>query len=324
MIAAVCMAGALHAQRTRSSLSAGEQRSAEKGLKDNRYFFYFIDSSISNGGTDEEKKIFREAVQRDIIAQLLYMKFLFSDSFQEIRKSQELLISLYRTSLKRDINDTTMILNRFAQNVIKSDTASARNYLRLGYREMSSGRIRLGMADNYRESLYSMRLYEYVAAIKKVHQGKRFAFFSILESTLPVGEASEFGYMNYKELHRAVGERAAAASGIVPPDEGAGLIARLNRLDGLNRKRLYYERRKRNEKAGEIAAEIEGLKKEIREIDEGLALKYGEYKEKKELYMLFHADSYYRTPEDKTLFDTIWEDPRLQEIKDFGEYLKKQ
>ncbi|MBN1531973.1 MAG: hypothetical protein JXA20_04865, partial [Spirochaetes bacterium] len=63
--ATLCLTGDLHAQRTRSSLSAGEQRNAEKGLRDNRYFFFFINSSVTNHGTDEEKRIFTEAIRRD-------------------------------------------------------------------------------------------------------------------------------------------------------------------------------------------------------------------------------------------------------------------
>ena len=46
-----------YAQRTKSSQNAGEQRKAEKGLKDNKYFLYFIDPSVTNFGGDEEKKI---------------------------------------------------------------------------------------------------------------------------------------------------------------------------------------------------------------------------------------------------------------------------
>ena len=173
------------AQRTKSSLSAGEQRSAEKGLKDNRYFFYFLNSSVSNLGNEEEKALYREAVQRDLIAQQLYMKFLFHESFTEVRHSQKLLISCYRKVLRRDIAATGVLLNEFAAEVLHGDDAQARNYLHLGYREREVATQFFVMADNYQERLYSMRLYKYVKAIKNAKQGKRYAILAMISIRTP-------------------------------------------------------------------------------------------------------------------------------------------
>lgn len=210
LIALSCItAGAdLRAQRTKSSLSAGNQRNAEKGLKDNRYFFYFINSSITNLGTDDEKKMFREAIQRDIIAQQLYMKFLFLESFREIRHAQKILIELYRITLARDIGSARGLLNGFAPAVVKSKDYLARHYLRLGYRDTEDARIDMMMADNFQENLYSMRLYRYSKAIKKVKHGRRYAFFSMLEATTTREDRRELGRHNYEELR----EMIAAAS----------------------------------------------------------------------------------------------------------------
>ena len=195
----------LAAQRTKSSLSAGNQRNAEKGLKDNRYFFYFINSSITNLGTDEEKKMFREAIQRDIIAQQLYMKFLFLESFREIRHAQKILIELYRVTLARDIGSARGLLNGFAPSVVKSKGHLARHYLRLGYRDTEDARIDMVMADNFQENLYSMRLYRYSKAIKKVKHGRRYAFFSMLEATTTRTDRRELGRHNYDELKEMIG-----------------------------------------------------------------------------------------------------------------------
>jgi len=194
----------ISAQRTKSSLSAGEQRSAEKGLKDNRYFFYFINSSITNLGTDLEKKMYKEAIQRDIIAQILYMKFSFHESFVEIRKSQQILIGLYRLTLKRDIKTTKKLLNNFARSVINSKDHLARHYLKLGYRDATTAKIDMTMADHYRKSLYSMRLYKYVRAIKKAKHGKRYAFFSIIESKTPIEKKKKLGLLNFDKLKEVI------------------------------------------------------------------------------------------------------------------------
>jgi len=173
---------AANAQRVKSSQRAGEQVKAEKGLRDNKYFFYFINSSISNRGSDEEKKIYREAIQRDILSQLLYMRFFFKESYGEIRKSQKLLISNYRTSLTRDIESTRAMLNDLSPQVFKHKDRDALLYLRLGFRDLKVAGIYMGMGDSMRESLYSLRLNKYVEAIKTARHGMRYAMLALLSN----------------------------------------------------------------------------------------------------------------------------------------------
>jgi len=193
------------AQRTKSSLSAGEQRSAEKGLKDNRYFFYFLNSSVSNLGNDDEKALYREAVQRDLIAQQLYMKFLFHESFIEVRHSQKLLINCYRRVLRRDIAATGVLLNEFAAEVLHGDDARARNYLHLGYREREVSSQFFVMADNYQEQLYSLRLYKYVKAIKNAKQGKRYALLAMISIRTPHDQALH-NPLTFKDIMDRIGQ----------------------------------------------------------------------------------------------------------------------
>lgn len=172
----------LHAQRTKSSQRAGEQVKAEKGLKDNRYYFYFINTAITNNGTNEEKKKFKEAIQRDLIAQLLYLRFHFRESYIEIRKSQKLLVDTYRVLLLRDVESSRALLNNFAHDVFRSGDTDARSYLKFGYRDLKVAMMYLAMGDNIRESLYSMRLNKYVEAIKTAKHGMRYALLSRLRS----------------------------------------------------------------------------------------------------------------------------------------------
>lgn len=217
----IAFMGTAQAQRTKSSLHAGKQRNAEKGLKDNRYFFYFINMSITNLGTDDEKKEFKEAIQRDIIAQNLYMKFMFGESFDEILKSQKILIGLYQKTLNRDIAASKKLLNGFAPAVIRNNDYLARHYLHLGYRDTTDARIDLMMADNFDERLYSMRLYRYSKAIKKVKHGKRYALFALLQNKYaqdrkkglgPQGvkdKKKEFGRHTYDELKKLIAEASS-------------------------------------------------------------------------------------------------------------------
>ena len=252
LLIVIALSSVGHAQRTKSSLSAGEQRYAEKGLKDNRYFFYFINSSISNLGTDEEKKLFKEAIQRDMIAQLLYMKFLFHYSFVEIKRSQKILIDLYRMTLKRDIGITRDMLNDFARSCINSDLHKSKHYLKLGYRDLAVAKMYLKMADHYRETLYSHRLYKYVRAIKKAKHGKRYAFYSILEAQSGTPRYTAWSLFSFEDME--------------------------NKIRGIS-------------------------------------------DDKGEYYATVHYDNYYRTKNGKSFFDLTWENPQLEEIPEYQEYL---
>ncbi len=254
MIAMIFTAFSLYAQRTKSSLSAGNQRNAEKGLRDNRYFFYFINASITNRGTDDEKKMFKEAIQRDIIAQSLYMKFLFRESFVEIRNAQAILINLYRMTLGKDIDETKMLLNKFAPMVIQRKSCLARHYIRLGYRDAADAKADMVMADNFQARLYSMRLYRYSKAIKKIKHGKRYALFSLIEAKAVPDRKRELGLLGFNKLK-------------------------------------------------ELIAQTSG-------------------DDQKDFHLLIHTDNYYKSKDEKSFYDRIWEKPDLDEIKEYEEYLK--
>ncbi len=243
----------IYGQRTKSSQRAGEQVKAEKGLRDNRYFFYFINSSISNFGGEEEKKIYKEAIQRDILAQLLYMRFQFHEAYTEIRKSQKLLIDLYGITLRRDIGMTKGLLDEFAPLVIESRENKARTYLWLGYRDMKSADVNMVMGDNFREPLFSMRLYQYVKAIKLAKHGKRFALLARIEQSVPATDKRPYGRFGYDDIDKMITK-------IFPPD------------------RLEY-------------------------------------------YRMIHMDNYYRSKGGMSFYDTIWENPAVQTLEEYRQYM---
>jgi hypothetical protein len=198
-------------QRSQSSTKAGEQRKAEKGLNDNRYFIYFINSSITNYGSDKQRELFREIVQRDIMSQFLYMKFLFNESYFQIRKSQEQMISLYREVLSSEIVSAKKQLDSFAPVVVTSKDALAKHYLYLGYRETTSTKNEMIMADSYRTTLFSMRLYRYVKAVKRVKEAKKYALFAAVRMKQSPQEKVKQKSITYDEIEQKL-------PGMVPKD----------------------------------------------------------------------------------------------------------
>ncbi len=183
----------------KASTKAGEQRKAEKGLKDDRYFIYFLNTTVTNYGNDQQKKVFREIIQRDIFSQFLYMKYMFFESFREIRKCQKSLIDMYKEFLTQDIMMTRTELDLFAAKVVTSKDPLARLYLKLGYRETVNTSIEMGMADHYRETLYSMRLYKYVKAIKRIKEAKKYAFFAYLRASQTKDEKQQNKQLTFDE-----------------------------------------------------------------------------------------------------------------------------
>lgn len=201
----------VYSQRSQSSTKAGEQRKAEKGLNDNRYFIYFLNSSITNYGTDNQRELFKEILQRDIMSQFFYMKFLFYESYVQIRKSQNQLITLYREILASEIISAKKQLDSYAPEVVTSKDALAKHYLYLGYRETTATKTEMVMADSYRETLYSMRLYRYVKAIKRVKEAKKYALFAAVRLKQTPQEKIKQKPITYEEIEQKL-------PGMVPKD----------------------------------------------------------------------------------------------------------
>lgn len=173
----------LYAQRTKSSQAAGEQQKAEKGLKDNEQFMYFINFSVSNGAVEQERALFKQAILHDKFARFLYMQFRFKNSFQQIRKAQELLISLYSLVLIRHIGEGKKLLDTVSPGPILTNHHRSKHYCGLGYRNNEQARKYMIMADNYRQTLFSLRLYKYVQALKLAKLAKRYALIAYIAFT---------------------------------------------------------------------------------------------------------------------------------------------
>ena len=174
-----------YSQETKSSTHGGVIRRVEKGLKDQEYFFYFIDSTITNSGSDEEKDIFIEAIRRDLIARMLHLRFEFNPAMKEIIKIQELLITLYSKAAIREIENANNLFKEISQGILNGSDSSAKNYLALGYRSADSAKKMMMKADHLPEKNYSIRIYEYVKSIKSAKYGKRYAILAFIESMVP-------------------------------------------------------------------------------------------------------------------------------------------
>lgn len=189
-----------YSQRTKSSQYAGSQRHAERSLKDHKYFFPFIDPSVSNYNIEDEKNIFTDAIRRDIIARSLFMKFSFNSSVVEVKKIQDMLIILFKKVIERDSNEALAMLNETAPEIMESGDARAKKYMSLGYRSVKWARTTSMMSDNLPPTNYSVRLYEYVKAIKNAKYARRYAILAIIEKRLPAEKKGRINYNKYETV----------------------------------------------------------------------------------------------------------------------------
>ncbi len=195
----------IYGQKASGSIKAGEQKKAEKGLKDDRYYIYYINSTITNFGTDEEKNIFADAVKRDIVAQFFYLRYMFTEAYREIRTTQKTLIGLYRKKIDDDYEQVMMVFNGLAAQVINEDDFLAKEYLRLGYRNAKTALIEKNMADHYKLSLFSMRLHKYTRSMKRLKESKRYAVLTLIRLNIDDSEKIKQKKYSFEEISAKLG-----------------------------------------------------------------------------------------------------------------------
>lgn len=287
LLISILLTGPLSAQRTKSSLSSGNQRRSEKGLKDNKYFFFFINPAVSNNGIEDEKTLFTEALRRDLIARMLYMKFSFDLSFGEVTRSQALLIDLYRKVLTREIAESRSLLNDSAAEVMESGDYMAKKYMALGYRSLKWAEKVMLMADNLPEKNYSIRLYEYVKAIKNLKMAKRYAVAALLEKRITDDEIKRIIDEEIRQLEQEKKSEATERE--------------RNRITSRIKKSINY-----------------------RTYDGIIPLIEKYIPDKKEKYLAVHRDNYYRTAPGQSIYDAIMNDPGLENIPEYSTYRKEK
>lgn len=200
MLILALMINPAYSQRTKSSQYAGSQRHAERSLKDSRYFFHFIDPSITNYNIEDEIGIYTEAIRRDLLSRTLFLKFSFNTSLTEVKKTQNLLIVLFKKVIERDISEALAMLNDTAPEIMESGDPAAKKYMSLGYRSAKWARTVSMMSDNLPPTNYSIRIYEYVKAIKNAKYAKRYAILALIEKRLPPERKGRINYNRYETV----------------------------------------------------------------------------------------------------------------------------
>jgi|JI8StandDraft_1071087.scaffolds.fasta_scaffold01085_6 hypothetical protein len=144
------------------------------GLKDNYEFLKILSSTITNRGSDEQKKYFKRCVQHHIESEILHLQMDLGRSYAELRRTQGLLIALYIMVLDEEVKELDEELGRLARLANGKEKTETRLYLRLGYREIAVAKQRLLVGKNIRPYLYLMKLQELSFSLKSLKQAEKY------------------------------------------------------------------------------------------------------------------------------------------------------
>lgn len=166
--------------------SFSDQTTTERILRENKGFINFIDICVTNFGkekiTDFENK-FKTIYQAHFNAQVAYLQSEYKNSYYNIRRSQKQQIDMTSGVLKQVyLEDSKVILDKLAPEIIRSKNARARLYLTLGYRDRAVGRNYEIVADASNPKLYSYKIFRYIEGVKLARRAKRYGFLALYES----------------------------------------------------------------------------------------------------------------------------------------------
>lgn len=165
----------------------------QRKLIENKYFFRFINISVSNFGDDEDKAMLLKAARLNYSAHKNHLKGEYDAAFVDIRSAHLALKKLYdRILWTRYLVDTRKILDASSPIVVGSRDKRAEKLLRLGYRDLVESARILRTARNINRFLYSTKVRQYIDAIKLARQGKRYAMLALIECRTTIEDKKDF------------------------------------------------------------------------------------------------------------------------------------
>lgn len=182
-------------------------------LEFNRTAIEFLDNAISNlpdpksedtksDFPDRMRKLYDTAIQHDFYGQLWYLQGNYSNTYRELKKSENALQEAYRRILINYIDETWILLEEAAPLVVRTRDHGARHLLRLGYRDLESSRMFFQRGYNIKPTLHQNQISQYREGIKRIRRGRRYAILSLIEAKLPDAEKSKFQVVTLDDMRR--------------------------------------------------------------------------------------------------------------------------
>lgn len=163
-----------------------DQTTTERILGENREFVEFMNICVTNFGKGRIENIndkFTKVYQYHFNGQVGYLQSDYKNAFHHVRESQRNHVDLCGEVISKIyLEDSKVILDKLAPEIIKSKNARARLYLTLGYRDRAVGRNFQTISDASNPKLYSYKIFRYIEGIKMARRAKRYGFLALYES----------------------------------------------------------------------------------------------------------------------------------------------
>lgn len=163
-----------------------DQTTTERILGENREFIEFMNICVTNFGKGRIENMndkFTKVYQYHFNGQVGYLQSDYKNAFHHVRESQRNHVDLCGEVIgKIYLEDSKVILDKLAPEIIKSKNARARLYLTLGYRDRAVGRNFQTISDASNPKLYSYKIFRYIEGIKMARRAKRYGFLALYES----------------------------------------------------------------------------------------------------------------------------------------------
>ena len=165
---------------------------SEKILHDTEYFLRFLDMAVTNFGEKQHVKALVEANDLKFKAHLEYLQGNYAQSYKLVKRSQELLNTLYFEMVAIYDKDAEKLLQISAPIIVQAKDKTARLFLRRGYRDLKLNRNFKKIGKNTTRFLYSKKIRHYIDSIKQCRRSKRYAFLALIESKTPLEEKTKY------------------------------------------------------------------------------------------------------------------------------------
>lgn len=146
----------------------------ERGLKSNRFFIEAIDATISNYGDEIEKSVYKRCIQHQIETNILQMQFELGSSYDEMKRTQDLLNKLYNYLVLSEYRKVKSELSQLGKPVAQNQNAEAKAHLSLGFQELAKASQKILISRNTREYLYKNRIELLYQALKHIKQARKY------------------------------------------------------------------------------------------------------------------------------------------------------
>jgi len=178
------------------------EESTRRTMEAGHEFIKYIDICVTNFGSKEDIDKFHKANEHYYNAALLNLRNQYSEAYQELNKSLEILKYLYSDILqKKYLEDAKKILDKTAIAILYSNDIQAKYYLKLGYRNYELARQLQVQGYNFNKYLFSQKIKYFIQGIESARLAKKYAILALIESNISIFEKDEYRKRSFDETY---------------------------------------------------------------------------------------------------------------------------